>query len=292
MGICKKIWMVATEGLNEWKRNYRIWTILTVIAVVLGRYTLPVSKFALENELTTPITIFPLLMGDAMNSNGLPKVILFFGGIALLSNAPFIDKQKRYLLIRSGRKNWYKGECLYFILASLIYLLWTTTVTCIYLAPTISLTHGWGSLIGAIAGGSINRFEALNGIQCPVHVVNQVNYWIAVLYSYGSAWMILIILGFLIYAINLYSKKRWIGIAAAVFLVLIDPVLYNLTSEKTNWYMIFSPVSWTSMENLQYLSGRGLLTGSYVVITGTAMMLILGGIIGRKVKRMDLFSEQ
>ena len=46
------------------------------------------------------------------------------------------------------------------------------------------------------------------------------------------------------------------------------------------------------MENLQYLSGRGLLTGSYVVITGTAMMLILGGIIGRKVKRMDLFSEQ
>lgn len=287
----RKICMVVKENLMEWRGNYRIWTIAMVIAVVLGRYIIPACRFASANNLDYPISIFPLLMGDQINSNGLPKVIIFFGGVALLSNAPFFDKQKPYLVVRSGRRNWWKGECLYIAVAAFLYLLWISIISCIYLSPVTQISAKWGSLIESVVGGSVNHYEALNGIQCPAVVVYGTEYLDAVLYSYVSAWIVLTLLGFIVYAINLYSTKRWLGVAVAVFIILVDPVLYAQTSLNTRWYLLFSPVNWCSMENLSFLSGSGNLTVGYVIGMGIILLLALSAIIGMRIRQVDLFAD-
>ena len=86
----KSATIIATLNLLSWKKDYRIWSVGTVIMVLIIRYLIGVPLYALPNGKTSTALLLPVLLADAMNSNGLLKVLIFFGGILLFCDAPFL----------------------------------------------------------------------------------------------------------------------------------------------------------------------------------------------------------
>ena len=113
----KSATIIATLNLLSWKKDYRIWSVGTVIMVLIIRYLIGVPLYALPNGKTSTALLLPVLLADAMNSNGLLKVLIFFGGILLFCDAPFLKDNKWFLIHRAGRRRWWKGECLYIAIA-------------------------------------------------------------------------------------------------------------------------------------------------------------------------------
>ena len=102
----KSATIIATLNLLSWKKDYRIWSVGTVIMVLIIRYLIGVPLYALPNGKTSTALLLPVLLADAMNSNGLLKVLIFFGGILLFCDAPFL-KDNKWFLIHRGRENVY-----------------------------------------------------------------------------------------------------------------------------------------------------------------------------------------
>ena len=96
------------------------------------------------------------------------------------------------------------------------------------------------------------------------------------------------LLGYLVYAFNVVTGKNWPGILAASCLVLADPVVIYFYNENTSWMMLFSPVNWSSIENLKKYSGEGMLTSVYVYAVSLSICAILMMVIKEKTHEMDL----
>lgn len=67
----KSATIIATLNLLSWKKDYRIWSVGTVIMVLIIRYLIGVPLYALPNGKTSTALLLPVLLADAMNSNGL-----------------------------------------------------------------------------------------------------------------------------------------------------------------------------------------------------------------------------
>ena len=68
----KSATIIATLNLLSWKKDYRIWSVGTVIMVLIIRYLIGVPLYALPNGKTSTALLLPVLLADAMNSNGIP----------------------------------------------------------------------------------------------------------------------------------------------------------------------------------------------------------------------------
>ena len=141
----KSATIIATLNLLSWKKDYRIWSVGTVIMVLIIRYLIGVPLYALPNGKTSTALLLPVLLADAMNSNGLLKVLIFFGGILLFCDAPFLKDNKWFLIHRAGRKGWWKGECLYIAIASFIYMAFIAACSFLVVLPCLEW-NGWGSI--------------------------------------------------------------------------------------------------------------------------------------------------
>ena len=89
-------------------------------------------------------------------------------------------------------------------------------------------------------------------------------------------------------AMNVVTGKNWPGILAASCLVLADPVIIYFYHEQTSWMMLFSPVNWSSIENLKKYSGEGMLTSVYVYVVSLSICAILMMVIKERTHEMDL----
>ena len=110
----------------------------------------------------------------------------------------------------------------------------------------------------------------------------------AAFYSYMVSSLTVMLLGNLVYAFNVVTGKNWPGILAASCLVLADPVVIYFYHEQTSWMMLFSPVNWSSIENLKKYSGEGMLTSVYVYAVSLSICAILMIVIKEKTQEMDL----
>ena len=95
--------------------------------------TTPVSYTHLDvykrqGKTITPF-VLPIVFAEAENSNGLLKVLIYLGCVMLFCNAPFLNNQKPYMILRCKRKGWYLGENMYVWLAAFLYMLFISLIS-------------------------------------------------------------------------------------------------------------------------------------------------------------------
>lgn len=61
----KSATIIATLNLLSWKKDYRIWSVGTVIMVLIIRYLIGVPLYALPNGKTSTALLLPVLLADA-----------------------------------------------------------------------------------------------------------------------------------------------------------------------------------------------------------------------------------
>ena len=87
---------------------------------------------------------------------------------------------------------------------------------------------------------------------------------------------------------ELIDRKMEPDTLAAVSYTHLDPVIIYFYHEQTSWMMLFSPVNWSSIENLKKYSGEGMLTSVYVYVVSLSICAILMMVIKERTHEMDL----
>ena len=148
MGNLKKGWYVCESNFIQWRKNYRIWMIVAIETILIFRYLHGLSEYGQATGKTITPFVLPIVFAEAENSNGLLKVLIYLGCVMLFCNAPFLNNQKPYMILRCKRKGWYLGENMYLWLAAFLYMLFISLISLIAVLPTVSTNRLWGEIAG------------------------------------------------------------------------------------------------------------------------------------------------
>lgn len=286
--LFKRSFLIASTSLMKWKRDYRIWFVFLIEGFFTCHYLYGLVHYACVIKSTLTPYLLSFLFFDASIANGLLKVLIYFGVIILFCNAPFRDCTFYYVVLRSKKKSWWLGNCLYILIASAVYLVFLSLVCAGIALPVATLKPFWGSVVQSLL---VEDGEILNSYLGNLVFSRDV---IQILYpdsaqwmTFGIAWLSFSGMGLLIYAVNELSGTYMLGCIVAGFFVLLDPVV-RWIGFRSQWLYYVSPVSWSSIEHWKLLGVDRPLDQGIVVIANVLIIIILFIATGIENKRKDV----
>ena len=214
------------------------------------------------------------------------KILYLFPVIMIFSDAPFIDSNQQFVMVRSGRLSWGIGQMLYIVVGSFCYTMFMLLSSIIVNIGHIQLDTSWGK--GLILAATTNLTSAL-GIQYDTVKVTGsiVRYYTpaqAMLWSFVFLWMICTILGLIIYDLNILFKSNAVGVLVTGFMVFFTAIV-----DEVQQFMWFSPVTWSSLNNIDVAKTTSLPSFYFVLYMYSGAIVILF-IMGALLSRSRRFS--
>ena len=265
------IWPLVWLNIRKWKNNYRVWIVFLIEFSYMWISTYEYKLQAVANHLAVSGGFFAI-----WSSTKYGRFLMFLGIIVLFCNAPFKDEHQTYLIIRSGKRKWMIGQCLYIFLASLIYFSVMMLFCILRYFPYINLENKWGDVIYTVASnrGVIN---------------NEILTTFTPMQACAQCFIICVLLGFLhgifILYINLY-KKGTLGVWIAITNICLSFFITDFFTEKTQFlFLKYAILEWCDLKNYvnkYQVSGLSLEKNIGIIIGVSIVLLIL---IRRKWRR-------
>lgn len=267
---------ICVQNLRKWLGNSRIYIAFVIVFLFTLIYTKGLWLVADNVGEKLSIYIFPFL-----TTYRYMKIIYLFPLLLLFCDAPFVDANQQFVMIRSSRLSWGIGQMLYIICGSFFYALFMLLSSIVVNIGHIQMGTSWGKSL--ILAGTTNICSVL-GIQYDTVQISSiiVKYYTpaqAMLWSFLFLWMICIILGLIIYDFNILFQSNIVGLFAAGFLILFTAVVDGI--QQLIWY---SPVSWSSLNNIDVAkttSLPGIYFVLFVYIGAILALLIAGAVLSR-----------
>ena len=264
---------ICVQNLRKWLGNSRIYIAFVIVFLFTLIYTKGLWLVADNVGEKLSIYIFPFL-----TTYRYMKIIYLFPLLLLFCDAPFVDANQQFVMIRSSRLSWGIGQMLYIISGSFFYALFMLLSSIVVNIGHIQMGTSWGKSL--ILAGTTNICSVL-GIQYDTVQISSiiVKYYTpaqAMLWSFLFLWMICIILGLIIYDFNILFQSNIVGLFAAGFLILFTAVVDGI--QQLIWY---SPVSWSSLNNIDVAKTTSL-PGIYFVLfvyIGAILALLVAGAV-------------
>ncbi|MCM1212966.1 MAG: hypothetical protein NC331_11010 [Lachnospiraceae bacterium] len=189
-----------------------------------------------------------------------PTMFIIVGslGILLYSDAPFMDGQSAFLMIRTGRRNWIWGQILYIWISALLYAIWNCLGSLLFILPYLSLEEGWGAVLWTMADnpGLYNMVGTGVSFVPAADIMDrltplQAMFFAVLLYWLGTALIGMIILFFRVRTGGLSGTAVCGALTGlAYFSCYLGPIAYGY------WLRYLSPVSWFTPKALD-MTGSG-----------------------------------
>ena len=261
--ITKLKWMQKCAGVNfsNWSVTPKTWMILGVMVVFAIWNLSGVLEYSMELGVRCTPWIYPHYF-----SVPLMWVVYGFLTIALFSDAPFHSTFSDFLQIRTGKRIWILGQCLFIAEASLCYSLAYFLLSVIMVLPRIIVLNRWGKLIELLASGS--EAQGLTGISFMENIINEYTPVGATLLTILFVWLVSCFLGMLILAFRIISGGHMGNAVAGSFVFLSYFCVYIGSWVFGSRIYRISPVSWI---NISVFSGIG---GYPDVIYGVSFLLL------------------
>ena len=272
---------ICIQNMRKWIGNSRIIVSLIVLLLFTYLYTKGLWKISdYTGEKLSPY-IFPFL-----TTYRYMKILYLFPVIMIFSDAPFIDSNQQFVMVRSGRLSWGIGQMLYIVVGSFCYTMFMLLSSIIVNIGHIQLDTSWGK--GLILAATTNLTSAL-GIQYDTVKVTGsiVRYYTpaqAMLWSFVFLWMICTILGLIIYDLNILFKSNAVGVLVTGFMVFFTAIV-----DEVQQFMWFSPVTWSSLNNIDVAKTTSLPSFYFVLYMYSGAIVILF-IMGALLSRSRRFS--
>lgn len=283
MGWFRQGFLVAKGNYSRWRSDERIWFVFIIIAILIVEYYNGFTRYGLDYGKTITPFVLPLAFGVGRVANGMLKILVYIGALVLFSDAPFMDLRKPYVISRIGRRSWWLGECLYIWGTALIYIIFIMAMSTIVVLPTASTSDLWGSTIRDL-------------LPAPREFVSYMHMYIpdtckfiypsaAQLYTLWSAWLSFSLLGMLIYLCGLYTGNSIAGLVISMALIALDPIIWGISGVKKG-HIFFSPVSWTSLDNLNVVDAENTMSIMQVAVLSILLIIILMVFIAKRSKKI------
>lgn len=257
-----------------------------MLFVMTAIYVDDLRDIAAATGYKLPIWIYPF-----MYSQFHTKLIFILLMVLLFCNAPFTDRNQMFVFMRTGRSKWLCGQVLYIIFASAAYYLFMLMISLLLTVFSGELSFDWGKMLPALSTTNIgNEYGALP-MDFSYYVIIFFKPVQAVWFTFLMSWLGGIFIGLTIFLLNLISGTRYIGVLVSSFFVVLSSAVEN--ERGWEWLMWFSPISWTTLDNIDigeftkcppFAYCVGVLGGLIVFLTAAVL------IFGRK-KSLDVKGE-
>lgn len=288
----KSVTAVVSINFHRWKRDYRIWLIFAFTAVLIIEYLRGYTGYGMAEGKKVTFCLLPLLYIPTEVAVRAPKMLFHVGFLLLLCDSPFLHPTAPYMILRSGKKKWWMGECLYIISVAFFYMSFIALVSTLVSLPAVTWENDWGQAVTDFVFGSreMSTDEILErhflSIPTPENTVKFLYPFASEGYTFLTGWGTFTILGLLLYLISILQKNVLVGMGVAGVLIFLDPVLTFLGYPNKYWMQAFSPVCWTSVESLNVSSSKYFISVPFVLIMYPLLILVLLILIGWRSRKV------
>ena len=216
----KKMIIISRLHLQSWKLNYTIWAGLGIGLGLCLMYVLRFISYC--NVIGTACQIVePYIIMGNMSKHSFTGI--FLGCIVVLSEAPFINKQSTYEIIRVGTRTWVRSQILYIIVAILIYNFFIM-LTCVVLGvikSNVFFENKWSTAISLLAvqqpAFAVANFKLNFPYANFIYSLKPYNGALLTL-LFNAAYCIIAVL--LIFIVNIWTRTNMGWIVGAAFHIL------------------------------------------------------------------------
>lgn len=214
-----------------------------------------------DEKLTLAISIF-VYRSLYTNPFMLPLIFIY-------CDAPFIDKNQIYILMRCKRKLWSIGQIIYIFMTSAMYFSLIAAMTIVLNIRNIEYMNDWGKVLGTLAFSNVPLVKG-TAVTISTYILTYFTPTQAMFFTWLLSVLCGGILGLIIYGCNVISKSKVVGIVASGFLVILSAAVSG--NEMAQW---FSPVSWTTLNKLDVGKLTQYPTFTYVMVVYMTAIIIL-----------------
>lgn len=282
MSSVKTVFSIAAQNFRKWTTDYRIWVIAVLLVVMTFIFADDVRRYAAALGSDVSIWIFPFLyVGRYMRLVFTLPVVLMF------CNAPFVDKNQTFVMMRTSRLKWLCGQILYIILAAAVYYLFIFLLSIISTIFIAEFSPDWGRTFYVIANGGVATPEGGSRVEIPKIIVEYFTPLQACFFTFLLSWLGAVFLGTIIFFFNLVTQNRNIGIVVSFAFVVWSFMVKDTFG--LGRYRKLSPISWNTLENIDVGGLTKYPTFLYcvTVLSISIMLLIAGSVIFGRKKSLD-----
>ncbi|MBQ2980892.1 MAG: hypothetical protein IJD58_02075 [Lachnospiraceae bacterium] len=274
----KSVIFIALQNFRKWRYDCRIWIALIMVLIFIHSTTKGLSDICSYTGVQSAPWIFPFLYMPFYS-----KMLFFFPLVLIFSNAPFVDKNQLYVLIRAGKSKWCIGQTLYIIAASALYFIFIMAFSIVLNFDCIEFTGEWGKLLNTLANTDMN-FKFQLDFDVEKDVINMFTPMGAMWFTFLHSWISGVILGFAMFLFNM--KIRGGGTLLASFMVVFSAVAAkNISLTK------MSPVSWSTLNYIQLQNNDRLPSYGYVATSYAVLLFVLFLMILLSIKKYNFDQE-
>lgn len=260
MNNVRAVFSLSGIHFRKWGSSYRILVIFVLLILTL--YNALTGIRSLCTDIDIPVSPWSLM---AITSTYFTYIILLMGYVFLYCDAPFLDEQQPYVILRCGRKMFCKAQILYIALSSLIYTFFVFGVTLLFTLPNISFSTQWGKVLNTLALTNLNSKYA--NILEMSDTILQMPALEAFAKQILLLWLTGCFIGLLIFVLNL-KFSRVVGISCAAILVFMNMFasMFSISHGQFGGVIYwFLPTAWANLGILQSRASDPLPPFAYAV---------------------------
>lgn len=271
MRLLKNSWFVCCQNFRKWRHDYRIMLAAILILIGVNYFSGTLGSVCTGMGLKMSPWLFPFLFTSSLSS-----VILFLPLLLIFCNAPFIDANQPYSIIRTGRTAWSIGQIVYIGLTSIVYLLFIIFASILLHIGHMEFTTDWGKFFTSM-GNLTFHTDVYIPISIPTRIINYFTPLQAMWFTFLFLWFSCMFVGLIVYLFNSLTNTRIVGVGIAGAFLVFDAFLsFTLAHPNINYFLYhFSPVTWSHLNLIEIDYGTTQPTFPYVMIMYIILTVIL-----------------
>ncbi len=278
MNSVKTVFSICLQNFRKWATDYRMWTIAVMLAVMTFVYADNVCRNAAALNTDVSIWIFPFIYVSRYM-----KLVFTLPVVLMFCDAPFIDKNQTFVMMRASRIKWLCGQILYIITASAVYYLFIFLLSILSTIFVADISLDWGTTFYSLANGSAVVPSDVPKLEITKIVVEYFTPIQACFFTFLLSWLAGILLGMVVFFFNLITQNRYIGIVSAFALVVWAFIIKDTMG--IGRFRKFSPLSWNTLDFIDVggLTPNPTFPYCVSVLAGLILILMIGiFVFGRK----------
>ena len=259
---------ICMQNIRKWVGNRRILMCIAMTTLLVYSYTKDLSVLCNYMGQKMNPWIFPFLFAFRYM-----RIVFMIPVMFIFCDAPFVDTNQTYIMLRTKRNIWSMGQILYIIVSSFLYTLFHLLLTIIFNIQYMQWGTTWGDVLGnaGTSGIMVNLNIRYTTVGISASIIRYFTPAQAMFFSFILMWLSFIFIGMLIYAINILTKSKGISIIVTGFLILLNAVV-----EGKPYWCKFSPLSWNYIGCIDVGGRTQYPTITYVLCMYILMIVIFG----------------
>lgn len=273
----RSTWWMTKTNLFKWTRDLRILLIVVLMITVIHMHLSGLINFSHNEKLEVHFAILPFLTESRYG-----KIIFILPIFILFADAPFIDTNQLFLLMRSNRKQWIISQVLYIFITSVVYVAFLGFFSFVFFVPHLEWGNDWGSVIQTLSKTSMGLDMGIL-VSFPRKVIDYFTPYQAMFFSFLLQSLVITLMGMIILLINISTSQRYLGLFTVASLLMLDALIYS--SGPLSW---ISPLSWMRLSRININEGLAQPSFYQILLLLTLLYVCLTYLIVQRARRYEI----